>query len=209
MIDKSVKLDQLVDFDVFEIALTDYLKECYSEEYITEQLRINISGENRIKKGLRIVNKVIKNNPLDKLLINNKEEVLHAMNNQNDKRIIIVSLLNSSYSFAFYLLRIFGKFFNVQNVVSIKVIQKEISKVYGGNRVAVNGIYCVGPIFEKAGIYSKAGQGLYQFNGKIPISSNIAKNLFLESFKVNMNDNAINDQNIFDPYFIWCLESLC
>lgn len=200
MINKSVKIDQLVDLEVFELALTDYLNGCYSEEYITEQLRINISGENRIKKGLRIVNKVIRDSPLDRLLINNKEEILNAMNN-NDKRIIIVSLLNSSYSFAFYLLRIFGKFFNVQDIVSIKVIQKEISKVYGGNRVAVNGIYCVGPIFEKAGIYIKAGMGLYQFNDTIPISSTIAKDLFIESFRINMDITDVDDLNRLDPYF--------
>ena len=42
MINKSVKIDQLVDLEVFELALTDYLNGCYSEEYITEQLRINI-----------------------------------------------------------------------------------------------------------------------------------------------------------------------
>ena len=200
MINKSVKIDQLVDLEVFELALTDYLNGCYSEEYITEQLRINISGENRIKKGLRIVNKVIRDSPIDRLLINNKEEILNAMNN-NDKRIIIVSLLNSSYSFSFYLLRIFGKFFNVQDIVNIKVIQKEISKVYGGNRVAINGIYCVGPIFEKAGIYIKAGMGLYQFNGAIPISSNIAKDLFIQSFRINMNITDVNDINRLDPYF--------
>jgi len=192
MINKSVKIDQLVDLEVFELALTDYLNGGYSEEYITEQLRINISGENR--------NKVIRDNPLDRLLIDNKEEILNAMNN-NDKRIIIVSLLNSSYSFSFYLLRIFGKFFNVQDIVNIKVIQKEISKVYGGNRVAINGIYCVGPIFEKAGIYIKAGMGLYQFNGAIPISSNIAKDLFIESFRINMNITDVNDINRLDPYF--------
>lgn len=200
MINKSVKIDQLVDLEVFELALTDYLNGCYSEEYITEQLRINISGENRIKKGLRIVNKVIRDSPLDRLLIDNKEEILNAMNN-NDKRIIIVSLLNSSYSFAFYLLRIFGKFFNVQDIVNIKVIQKEISKVYGGNRVAINGIYCVGPIFEKAGIYIKAGMGLYQFNDTIPISSTIAKDLFIESFRINMDITDVDDLNRLDPYF--------
>jgi hypothetical protein len=200
MINKSVKIDQLVDLEVFELALTDYLNGCYSEEYITEQLRINISGENRIKKGLRIVNKVIRDSPIDRLLINNKEEILNAMNN-NDKRIIIVSLLNSSYSFAFYLLRIFGKFFNVQDIVNIKVIQKEISKVYGGNRVAINGIYCVGPIFEKAGIYIKAGMGLYQFNDTIPISSTIAKDLFIESFRINMDITDVDDLNRLDPYF--------
>ena len=174
MNNKSVDIDQLVDFDVFEIALIDYLNDNYSEDYIIEQLQLNINGENRIKKGLRIVNKVIIQSPLNNFLMDNKTEILQALKNKNDKQIIVVSLLNTAFSFAFYLQRIFGKFFNVQDVVNIKVIQKEISKVYGGNRVAVNGIYCVGPIFEKAEIYSKKGIGLYRFPGKKVLVSKIA-----------------------------------
>ena len=75
MINKSVDIDQLVDYDVLEIAILDYLKGSYSEEYILEQLRINISGDNRLKKGLRIVKKVVTNNPIGSLIIENKTEV--------------------------------------------------------------------------------------------------------------------------------------
>lgn len=201
MNNKSVDIDQLVDFDVFEIALIDYLNDNYSEDYIIEQLRLNINGENRVKKGLRIVNKVIIKSHLNNFLMDNKVEILQALKNKNDKQIILVSLLNTAFSFAFYLQRIFGKFFNVQDVVSIRVIQKEISKVYGGNRVAVNGVYCVGPIFEKAGIYSKEGMGLYRFPGKKVLVSKIAKTLLKESFKHNNQINEIQDYELLDPYF--------
>jgi len=201
MKNKSVDIDQLVDFDVFELALIDYLNDNFSEDYVKEQLRLNINGENRIKKGLRIVNKVITKNPLNQILIDNKPEILAAMKNKSDKQIIVVALLNAAFSFAFYLQRTFGKFFKVQDVVNIKVIQKEISKIYGGNRVAVNGIYCVGPIFEKAEIYSKDGLGLYRFPGKKMVVSNIAKTLLIESFKLNNESKEIRDSELMDPYF--------
>ena len=201
MKDKSVKIDQLVDFEVFELALIDYLNECYSEEYVIEQLRLNINGENRIKKGLRIVNRVITKNPLNDLLINHSKEILTAMKNKADKQIIIISLLNAAYPFAFYLQRIFGKFFSVQDIINIDVIQKEVSKVYGGNRVATNGIYCVGPIFEKAELYGKEGKGLYSFPGKKVLNSTISKTLFRESFKINNNSQDIQDYELMDPYF--------
>lgn len=201
MSSKSVDIDQLVDFEVFELALIDYLNGNYSEEYVKEQLRLNINGENRVKKGLRIVNKVILKNPLDTILIKNKEAVLLSMKNKNDKHIIIISLLNAAFSFSFYLQRIFGKFFKVQDIVNIKVIQKEVSKVYGGNRVAVNGIYCVGPIFEKAGLYVKAGLGLYKFKEKKIITSKVSKILMLESYKINTGLNEIQDYVLLDPYF--------
>ena len=93
MINKSVDIDQLVDYEVLEIAILDYLKGSYSEEYILEQLRINISEENRIKKGLRIVKKVVLNNQLSSLICENKTEVIRALNNKDDKSIIIISLL--------------------------------------------------------------------------------------------------------------------
>lgn len=198
---KAVDIDQLVDFEVFELALIDYLNNNYSEDYIIEQLSLNINGENRIKKGLRIVNRVILNSPLKELLIKNKAEILRAIKSKSDKQIIIVSLLNSAFSFAFYLQRIFGKFFNVQDVVNIKVIQKEVSKVYGGNRVAVNGIYCVGPVFEKAELYSKEGLGLYRFPGKKVLVSNIAKAMLIESYKLNNESKEIQDYQLMDPYF--------
>ena len=200
MINKSVDIDQLVDYEVLEIAILDYLKGSYSEEYILEQLRINISGENRIKKGLRIVKKVVLNNQLSSLICENKTEVIRALNNKDDKSIIIISLLNSAFPFAYDLLSIFGKFFKVQDLINIKVIQKEVSKVYGGNRVAVNGIYCVGPIFEKAGIYSRPKQGLYQIEDKLRPIHSVTKKIFIESFNINQSitPTIIDELN---PYF--------
>lgn len=200
MINKSVDIDQLVDYDVLEIAILDYLKGSYSEEYILEQLRINISGDNRLKKGLRIVKKVVTNNPIGSLIIENKTEVIKALKNKDDKNIIIISLLNSAFPFAYDLLSIFGKFFKVQDLINIKVIQKEVSKVYGGNRVAVNGIYCVGPIFEKAGIYSRPKQGLYQIEDKLRPIHPITKKIFIESFNINQSitPTIIDELN---PYF--------
>ena len=200
MINKSVDIDQLVDYEVLEIAILDYLKGSYSEEYILEQLRINISGENRIKKGLRIVKKVVLNNQLSSLICENKSEVIRALNNKDDKSIIIISLLNSAFPFAYDLLSIFGKFFKVQDLINIKVIQKEVSKVYGGNRVAVNGIYCVGPIFEKAGIYSRPKQGLYQIEDKLRPIHSVTKKIFIESFNINQSitPTIIDELN---PYF--------
>tara|TARA_B100000242_G_C43044840_1_gene487619 strand:+ start:1216 stop:1842 length:627 start_codon:yes stop_codon:yes gene_type:complete len=200
MINKSVDIDQLVDYEVLEMAILEYLKGSYSEEYILEQLRINISGENRIKKGLRIVKKVVLNNQLSSLICENKSEVIRALNNKDDKSIIIISLLNSAFPFAYDLLSIFGKFFKVQDLINIKVIQKEVSKVYGGNRVAVNGIYCVGPIFEKAGIYSRPKQGLYQIEDKLRPIHSVTKKIFIESFNINQSitPTIIDELN---PYF--------
>ena len=200
MINKSVDIDQLVDYDVLEIAILDYLKGSYSEEYILEQLRINISGENRIKKGLRIVKKVVLNNQLRSFINENKTEVIRAFNNKDDKSIIIISLLNSVFPFAYDLLSIFGKFFKVQDLINIKIIQKEVSKVYGGNRVAVNGIYCVGPIFEKAGIYSRPKQGLYQIEDKLRPIHPITKKIFIESFNINQSITPTNIDEL-NPYF--------
>ncbi len=201
MSNKAVDIDQLVDFEVFELALIDFLNNNYSEEYIIEQLRLNINGENRIKKGLRIVNRVIIKSPLHDLLVEKKPEILSAMKNKNDKQVIVVSLLNAAFSFAYYLQRIFGKFFNVQDLVNIKVIQKEVSKVYGGNRVAANGVYCVGPVFEKAELYSKDGLGLYRFSGKKMLLTSIAKTVLIESYKLNNEIQDFQDYELMDRYF--------
>tara|TARA_Y100000589_G_C27119677_1_gene615857 strand:+ start:610 stop:1233 length:624 start_codon:yes stop_codon:yes gene_type:complete len=205
MNDKSVKIDQLVDFEVYELALIDFLNDRYSQDYVIEQLRLNINGDNRIKKGLRLVDKIITRSPLNELLQSRKQEVLTAMTSLPDKQIIVTSLLNASFPFAFNLQRIFGKFFNVQDVINIKVIQKEISKVYGGNRVAVNGIYCVGPVYEKADFYDKEGVGLYKVSAKKVLNHDVSLDIMKATYGLMNKIDDPSDNDLLDPYF-FCVQ---
>jgi hypothetical protein len=197
----SVDINQRIPLDVLEVALNSFLSGNYSNDYIIEQLRIEFNGENRLKKALRIVNKIIIKSPLKDFLLQNREEILITLKKKDEKNLILIALLNSSFSFSFFVLKTFGKYFNVQDEISSESIKKAISNVYGGNRATENGIYSVVPMFLEANIFIRPSSGIYKFENKLSISSNISKTLFIQSFLLNNGIKKIEEFHYRDPYF--------
>jgi hypothetical protein len=168
-----------------------------------EQLRLEYSGENRLKKALRIVNKIIPKNPIIELIDNNKSEVKSAISKKSDRNIILIALLNAAFPFSYDVLKTFGKFYAVQDVINAETVKKSISNVYGGNRATENGIYSVVPMFLEADIFQRPKQGIYELQNKLTFSSAITEKIYIESFKVNNSSNDIQEFQMMDPYFIF------
>lgn len=201
MISKTIDINQRIPIDTLKAALVSYLDGNYSNEYIIEQLRLEFTGENRLKKALAIVNKVIPKNPLHDYIINNKDIIKSAIKRKDDKNIILIALLNSAYPFSFDVLQIFGKYFSVQELISSKAIKKTISNIYGGNRATENGLYSVIPMFIEAGFFNRPNPGIYQWQTTLNISAPITKQIYLESFKHNNSITDIQEYQLMDPYF--------
>lgn len=180
-----VDINQRIPLYILKIALQSYLDGTYTNDYIMEQLRMEYDGENRLKKSLRIVNKIIKRNPIIHLTDENKVKVQAAIKSKNDCNLILISLLNSAFPFSFDVLRIMGKFFSVQDVINAETIKKNVSNIYGGNRATENGIYSVVPMFLEAGIFKRPKQGIYEFENILNYSTEIAKEIFIASFNQN------------------------
>jgi hypothetical protein len=169
-----------------------------------EQLRMEYDGENRLKKSLRIVNKIIKRNPIIHLTDENKVKVQAAIKSKNDCNLILISLLNSTFPFSFDVLRIMGKFFSVQDVINAETIKKNVSNIYGGNRATENGIYSVVPMFLEAGIFKRPKQGIYEFENILNYSTEIAKEIFIASFNQNNTiKRTLNNYQHSDSYFMF------
>lgn len=200
---KSVDINQRIPLDTLHAALDSYLNGTYSEGYILEQLRLDFKGENRLKKSVRIVNKIILRNPLIDFVESNKEKVKQAVKNKHDKNIILIALLNSSFVFSFDTLQFLGKFLSVQELVNRETIKKSLANVYGGNRATDNAIDSVVPMFIEAGFIIRASLGVYQRNTDLQITSTIAKQLFIESFKSNSTADIIQEYQLRDPYFLF------
>src|SRR5690625_1770577 len=128
MKNKSIDINQRIPIDTLHIALESYLNDNYSDDYILEQLRLEFTGENRLKKALRIVNKIILNNPMQELIKERHSEIQTAIKNKVDRDIILISLLNSAFPFSFDVLQTFGKFFAVQELVNTETIMKSITR---------------------------------------------------------------------------------
>ncbi|TDP61183.1 hypothetical protein [Flavobacterium dankookense] len=197
----SIDINQRIPLNVLEVALNTFLSGNYSNEYVIEQLRLEFDGENRLKKALRIVNKIIIKSPLKDFLLQNKEEILIALKKKEERNLILIALLNSAFPFSFFVLKTFGKYFSVQEEINSEIIKKAISNVYGGNRATENGIYSVVPMFLEANFFKRPSTGIYKFENKLNVSLNISKNIFIQSFLLNNGINDIEEFHYRDPYF--------
>lgn len=201
MNNKSIDINQRIPLETLHAALEAYLNDDYSNEYIMEQLRLEYSGENRLKKALRIVNRIIPKNPLLPLINANKAAIKLAIKKKQDRDIILIALLNSAFPFSYDVLKIFGKYFAVQEIINAATVKKSISNVYGGNRATENGIYSVVPMFLEAGFFNRHKQGIYQWDKRLIPNSEITDIIYLASFKLNNNMNEVQEYQLMDPYF--------
>ena len=200
---KPIDINQRIPLDTLYAALESYLNGTYSEEYIMEQLRLEFKGENRLKKSLRIVNKIILRNPLLEFIEENKQSMKQAIKKKHDRNLILISLLNSSFAFSFDTLQLLGKYLSVQEVVSAETIKKALSNKYGGNRATENALYSVTPMFIEAGLIKRPTLGVYVHNTDFQISSTISNQMFIESFKTNSSLDGIQEYQFRDPYFMF------
>ena len=203
MIYKSIDINQRIPLDTLYAALESYLNGTYSEDYILEQLRLEFKGENRLKKSLRIVNKIILRSPLIEFIEENKELVKQAIKKKDDRNVVLIGLLNCSFSFSFDTLQFLGKYLSVQDLVNRETIKKSLANVYGGNRVTENAIDSVIPMFIEAGLIKRPTLGVYQRNIDFQITSNVGKQIFIESFKNNNTLDGIQEYQLRDPYFLF------
>ena len=206
MDNKSIDINQRIPLDTLYAALESFLNGSYSNEYILEQLRLEFNGENRLKKALRIVNKIIQKNPLNDFLLLNAGEIKNAIKKKTDRDIILISLLNAAFPFSFYVLKTFGKYFAVQDIINTETIKKPISNIYGGNRAMENGLYSVVPMFIEAGFFTRPKAGVYELKNKLHISSAITRQIYIESYKTNNNLDAIHEHQMREPYFMFIID---
>lgn len=200
---KTIDINQRIPLDTLDIALKSYLNGNYSNEYIQEQLSLSFEGENRIKKALRIVNKIIPKNPIIETINKNKDTLEPVLKRKTDRNIILIALLNAAFPFSFEVLQVFGKFFGVQEIINADSIKKNISAIYGSNRATENGIYSVVPMFLEAGLFNRSANGIYEFIEPIIPTSKITSLIFEESYKHINNLEELPEYKKADPYFIF------
>lgn len=200
---KQIKINQRIPLDVLSSALVSLIEGNYNEEYILQQLRLEFNGENRLAKSIGIINKIILKNPQIKFIEEHKEELKQALTKKSDRNVILIALLNSTYSFAFDTLQFLGKYLNVQDVVSRETIKKSLGGIYGGNRSTDNAIDSVIPMFIEAGIILRPANGLYQHNPDIITSYPVSSQLYVESYRLWLNYDEIQEYHLRDPYFLF------
>lgn len=200
---KPIDINQRIPMDTLYAALESYLNGTYSEDYVLEQLRLEFSGENRLKKSLRIVSKIILRNPLIEFIEQNRIQIQQASKRKHDRNIILIALLNSSFTFSFDTLNYLGKYLSVQDLVNRETIKKSLASVYGGNRATENAIDSVIPMFIEAGLIKRSTLGVYQRNSDFQITSTVGIQIYTESFRINNALDGIQEYQLRGPYFLF------
>lgn len=203
MNNKPIDINQRIPLDVLYAALDSHINGTYSEDYILQQLRLEFKGENRLKKSLRIVSKIILRNPLTEFIEENRDQIKQAIKKRHDRNIILIALLNSTFGFSFDTLQFLGKYLSVQDFVNRETIKKSLANIYGGNRATENAIDSVIPMFIDAGLIKRETLGVYQQNADFKITTHIGYQIYIESFKTNQKIDDIQDYQLRDPYFLF------
>ncbi len=201
MKNKPIDINQRIPLETIHIALESYLNNTCSDDYILEQLRLHFSGDNRLKKSLRIVKKTVSNSPIMALVNANKTEIQSALKSKTDRNVILIAMLNSSFVFSYDVISILGKLFKVQEIVNRQTLTREASRIYGSNRSLPNAIDSVIPMYLEAGFFARPKPGLYQFLGKINITCEITRKIYIESYKGNNSISTLQDYHLMEPYY--------
>jgi hypothetical protein len=197
---KSVDINQRIPLDTLETALISYLNGDYDEGYVLEQLRLDYSGENRLKKSLRIVNKLVPKSPISEFLMKNSDKLLVALKQKPDRDVILIALLNASFNFSFDTFEFLTRIFNAQPLVNSDTVIKALSKIYGGNRSTVNAVYSVIPMFLEAGLLVRPKTGVYESNGPIIVTNEVSRLIYQKSFSHNKGMQLDANSMITSPY---------
>ena len=199
----NITINQRIPLVILEKALISALDGEYSIQTIREQLLIDYEGENRIKKAITIINRIIPKNPLMELIIDNKEKVKQALKNRNDRDIILVALLSVAYPFAYDTLIAFGKLFKVQDRVTTQSIKKMLSSKYGGNRALPNGMNAVIPMILEARFFVREKVGIYMHKDHLNYNNEVTGKIYRQSFFQNnpLLDSKYEGDLYFEPYY--------
>ena len=188
----TIGIEKRISLGVLELALRSVLDGSASSDYFYELANTECTGANRAKKIVAVINRLTIKGKLTPFLKEHKEDVLQALRNKNDRAMIFVSMMCSSYTIFYDAVSIFGKFFHVQEQVSREFLLKKLAEKYGSNRALDVAFDCIVPMLMEAGFISRPKPGIYEMY-KQDKYTEFAKTVFKQSFIINNPTFAESD----------------
>ena len=196
----TIGIEKRISLGVLELALRSVLDGSASSDYFYELANTECTGANRAKKIVAVINRLTIKGKLTPFLKEHKEDVLQALRNKNDRAMIFVSMMCSSYTIFYDAVSIFGKFFHVQEQVSREFLLKKLAEKYGSKRALDVAFDCIVPMLMEAGFISRPKPGIYEMY-KQDKYTEFAKTVFKQSFIINNPTFAESDVIESNPYF--------
>ena len=197
---RIIGINQRISVTFIENGLKAVFDCVYSKEFARSLAEYEFQGENRLKKAVNELSKVVEKNAIIPFLMENKEQVMKAMQHKADRAIIVAALYNSAFPFSYEEVCILGKYFHVQDQVSRRLLEEKISEIYGFNKSISNAIDYSIPTLVEAGFIERPSAGVYT-KPILNAETEIALVAYRESFF--LNNPILSRSNDYDgsPYF--------
>lgn len=199
-----IGIKKALPLHILELALMLYIQDKYDEEYIREQVQTVYEGKDIIPRCVNNIRKVICESPISSMLLDRREEVATALKYSGDKGIVLSALLCSTFPIAYDVLATLGKYFQVQEFVNTDLLKRVISDKYGSNWSLLKGTYAVLPTFMESNLISRPKVGIYKSEEPIKLATNIAWDIYCQSYKANNPLSDMSEETFYDPYFSFC-----
>ena len=92
---KIIGINQRISVTLIEKGLNAVFDGVYSKEFARSLAEYEFQGENRLKKAVNELSKVVEKNAIIPFLLQHKEKVAKAMQYKADKAIIVAALYHS------------------------------------------------------------------------------------------------------------------
>lgn len=196
----TIGINQRIPMSVLELGLIAAIQDQATNEYLRELVATEFQGENRIRLGTGVLHKLTCGNPLLPVMKENKDAVMASLRSRLDRPVILAAVINATYSIAYDVTAILGKYLHVQNEVSTALLTSKLAEKYGSNRSMPNGRDCVVPMLIEAGLFTRPRTGFYQAIRHSGYSA-LAEDLYRRSFFVH-NTMIPEDFDVStNPYF--------
>ena len=197
---RIIGINQRISVTLIENGLKAVFDGVYSKEFARSLAEYEFQGENRLKKAVNELSKVVEKNTIIPFLVERKEQVMKAMQYKADRAIIVAALDKSAFPFSYEEVCILGKYLHVQDHVSRKLLEEKISEIYGFNKSISNAIDYSIPTLVEAGFVERPSAGIYT-KPVLNAETDFALAAYRESFFIN--NPLLNRNNDYDgsPYF--------
>ena len=168
---KFIGNEQPLPIDIINECIIEYLETgTVNKDNLLVRLKARNIGENRAgKAAIAIYSVITRQNSVSKSLRNEFTGESYRKLSEDDKRVVIMSLVCIRFPFNYDLLFNFAKLFNVQDTVNRQYINEKMSSLYGSNLSLGHGITAAIAIAVDCGFIRRVKPGLFSKGELVPL----------------------------------------
>lgn len=198
-----IGINQRIPLDLLNEALSMFLNDRWDENILTESLKTEYTGENRIKKAIKEFESIILRSSLHDFLLENKAQVAEALKSRDDQSLILIALINLRSPFCYEVACALASQFRLQDEVTTELLSRLVGKKYGYNKSVLNALYRAVPHLIDAGLLLRPKVGVFTQAEKKRPTFDITRTIWRESFYANnpLWNRDDMENLLFEPYF--------